>query len=573
MPNKTYHYRFIAENSVGETSATTTPSPPTPWSIWSTTPVRTPWRASRRAPSACSTAAATSSSRRHGPAATTWSRTSSRADPFESYPDAQDRVLYGVKDGGIPGTGNPTNRGIDPYVAERDQAKGWQTRYVGIESNNPYATGPFSSNLLAAAADLKTFVFGGPEICDHCFADGSSGMPVRLPDGELVQGMAGSQSHPDAEEAGHIADPISADGKRLVFGSTSVFAPGATAGQATLYERDLTGSSPNTEVISTRSDGSAMTGDVGELGISSDGSRTVVAEEVGADADGNPLWHPFLHIRGSANSIDLTRGATTGVQVVGMTADGSTIYLSTLDQLPVDQPTQDTDESLDIYRAQVDGAGSLALELVTVKSDGSVSNDDSCETVGVPNTWNAIEGEESKCNAVPLAGGAGVAADDGAVFFVSPEQLEPGQGIKDQPNLYVVRPGLSRCRTSWPCSTTRSKSRARSRPSARSSTKASGTSKLPFPGEVTVDQSNQDVYALEVGQGEGNVYRLHADGTPHNFTAGPGAGTNHFAVSFTEIGSSNQMAVDNSPASVGTPLENALYVPLSQRGAGRRPER
>ena len=84
-----------------------------------------------------------------------------------------------------------------------------------------------------------------------------------------------------------------------------------------------------------------------------------------------------------------------------------------------------------------------------------------------------------------------------------------------------------------------------------------------FPGEVTVDQSNQDVYALEVGFGEGKLYRFHADGTPHNFTAGPGAGTNRFEVSFTELGSSNQMAVDNSPGSVGGPLENALYMPLS----------
>ena len=55
------------------------------------------------------------------------------------------------------------------------------------------------------------------------------------------------------------------------------------------------------------------------------GSRVVVAEEVGTDAGGNPLWHPFLHIRGSANSVDLTGGATTGVQIVGMTSDGSTV--------------------------------------------------------------------------------------------------------------------------------------------------------------------------------------------------------------------------------------------------------
>ena len=564
QPNTTYHYRFIAENSVGEDvgddrTFTTYPL---------VDQVNDP----------CPNALARKQTRSVGVldcrgyelVSAGWtggydvvSNLVPGQTPFESYPGAEDRVLYGVKDGGIPGTGNPTNRGIDPYVAERDDVAGWQTRYVGIESNNPYAPSPFSSTLLAAAADLDTFVFGGPEICAPCFADGSSGMPVRLPSGDLIQGMAGSQPQPAAEEAGHIASPLSADGTRLVFGSTSAFEPGATPGQATLYERELTGSDPNTELISTRADGSTMTGGVGELGISSDGSRVVVAEDEGTDADGNTLWHPFLHVRGSANSIDLTRGPTSGVYFSGMTADGSTIYLSTVDQLPVDQPVQDLDESLDIYRAQVDGAGSLTLELVTVGSDGTVSNDDGCETVGIPNAWNAVEGEDGKCNAVPLAGGAGLAAEDGTLFFVSPEQLEPGQGIENQPNLYVVGPGGSPA-PEFVSLLDNSLEKPGPLPTQRPLVTSSfGEAELEFPGELTIDQSNQDLYALEIGQGEGNVYRFKVDGTPHNFTAGPGAGTNKFALVFTEIGSSNQMAVDNSAASVGTPLENALYVPFS----------
>jgi len=76
-------------------------------------------------------------------------------NPFEAFPDAGGRVLYGVKDGGIPGTGYPTNRGIDPYVAERGE-NGWSTRYMGIPSNNPYAKAPFSSTLTGASADLST---------------------------------------------------------------------------------------------------------------------------------------------------------------------------------------------------------------------------------------------------------------------------------------------------------------------------------------------------------------------------------------------------------------------------------
>src|SRR5262249_49588037 len=120
----------------------------------------------------------------------------------------------------------------------------------------------------------------------------------------------------------------------------------------------------------------------------------------------------------------------------GMTPDGSTVFFRTLDHLPVDQPFADEDESIDIYRAKVDDAGDLNLELVSVKSDGSVSNNDSCIPPGdIP--WNSDTEEEDKCHAVAFSGGAGVASD-GSFFFVSPEQLEPGSGVADQPNLYMV---------------------------------------------------------------------------------------------------------------------------------------
>jgi hypothetical protein len=564
QPNTTYHYRFIAENVVGEEIGEDKTF--TTYALVDLVNDPCPNALARKQ----TQAGGLLDCRAYELASAEWtggydvvSNIIPGETPFDGYPDAPDSVLYGVKDGGIPGTGNPTNRGIDPYVAERDEAGRWRTRYVGIESDNPNASGPFSSALLAAAADLKTFVFGGPDICSPCFPDGSSGMPVRLPSGELVQGMAGPQAHPNAIEAGHVASPLSADGKHLVFGSTSAFVPQATEGQATLYERDLTASGPNTEVISTRSDGSTMTGDVGELAISADGSRVVVAERVGTDAGGNPLWHPYLHIHGTADSVDLTDGPTSGVHFDGMTADGSTIFMSTDDQLPVDQPTQDEDESTDIYRAQVDEAGDLTLELVTVESDGSVSNDDGCEPPGEPTQWNAIEGQEGKCSAVPFAGGAGVAADDGTFYFVSPEELEPGKGIQNQPNLYVVRPGGSPAPHFVSLLDNSLEKPGPLSPQRPLISQEFGDAAFKIPGELAVDQSNQDVYALEVGFGEGNLYRYHANGTPHNFTAGPGAGTNHFEVSFTELGSWNQMAVDNSPVSAGGLLENAVYMPLS----------
>ena len=101
-------------------------------------------------------------------------------EPFGGYPDAQGRALYGIHSGAIPGPWNPTNRGVDPYLATRGQ-DGWTTEYVGIPADNPFAAAPFSSTLDEANATLATLAFSGDEICSPCFEDGSTGpLSVRL---------------------------------------------------------------------------------------------------------------------------------------------------------------------------------------------------------------------------------------------------------------------------------------------------------------------------------------------------------------------------------------------------------
>jgi hypothetical protein len=559
QPETTYHYRFVAENALGEVKG----------------PDRTftTYQLVDLVNDPCANALARKQTRAAGLldcrayelVSAGWtggydvvSSLVPGQTPFDGYPDATDKVLYGVKDGGIPGTGNPTNRGIDPYVAERSET-GWTTRYVGIPSDNPFATGPFSSTLAGATPDLSTFAFGGPDICSPCFDDGSSGVPVRMPDGELVQGMAGSESHPEAERAGFVPKPLTADGKHLIFGSTSAFVPGAVEGDATLYERNLEGA-PNTEIVSTDSSGEPMTGEVGELDVSSDGSRVVVAEKVGTDGAGNPLWHPYLHVRGTAESIDLAPGTTTGVYFNGMTRDGSTIFFSTVDRLPVAQATQDEDESIDVYRAEVGSGGNLTLDLLSVNSDGTASNYDGCEPPGEPNVWNAIEGE-GKCNTVAFAGGAGVAVEDGTFYFVSPEQLESGEGIENQANLYVVHPGGEPKPEFVALIDSSLEKPGPPAPTRPIVTEKFANAEWTIPGELTVDQSNGDLYVVEAGLGEGAVYRYAPNGAPDNFTAGPGEGTEKISGFTTGLGSINQIAVDNSPASAGGPLQNALYVP------------
>jgi hypothetical protein len=292
--------------------------------------------------------------------------------PFDQHPLAigPSQVLYGVHSGGIPGTGNPTNHGVDPYVATRGET-GWTTEYVGIPADNPFANGSFGSPLLEADASLDAFAFGGPDLCSPCFEDGSTGVPIRRPDGSLVQGMAGSMDPgPGAVPAGYVGRHLSADGNHFVFGSSSQFEPDANNnGDVTIYSRDLV--SGTTEVVSKDPETSAtMTGaGIGELDVSSNGRRVVFGREVGTDSAGNRYWHLYMSL-GGGQTVDLAPAPTAGDLYAGMTADGSKVYFTTADRLTED----DTDSSVDLYRADV-GSSSVSLERVST-GDGATGDVD-----------------------------------------------------------------------------------------------------------------------------------------------------------------------------------------------------
>ena len=176
-PNTIYYYRVVATNSVGTV--------PGPDKVFATQPFNESLEAS------CSNNLARQqtgsvqvldcrgyelASAAHAGGYDVESDLVAGQTPFAGFPQASNpsQVLYGVHNGAIPGvSGNPTNRGIDPYVATRG-ADGWTTEYVGIPADAPSGV-PFSSSLLGADAGLDSFVFGGPEICDPCFEDGTPG--------------------------------------------------------------------------------------------------------------------------------------------------------------------------------------------------------------------------------------------------------------------------------------------------------------------------------------------------------------------------------------------------------------
>ncbi|HEY5976910.1 MAG TPA: hypothetical protein VIT85_03550 [Solirubrobacterales bacterium] len=460
---------------------------------------------------------------------------------LDAYPRAADKVLFSMHFGVPPGiAGSPTNLGLDPYVSELGP-NGWTTRYVGLPADGMEDDGAFGSPLLEATPTLGKFAFGGKDICDPCFADGTTNIPLRLEDGDLVEGMAGSLD-PLGERSQSVRKAFSADGSHLVFGSEAQYEAEGSA-EGSIYDRNL--ETDETQVVSTLPDGTTMAGgEVGGLDVSEDGGRILVGQRISIDTKGNEFWHLYMHIGDDPESVEITPGVTDGVLFDGMSEDGSRVFFTTWDNLG-----GDTDESADVYEAFVDGSGNATVRPISIK-DGSISNDDSCTPSNEPDSWNAITGD-GKCSAVAFAGGAGLAEDEGSFYFLSPELLDGGQGEQNQANLYVVGPGGD---PEFVTVMDSSVGNEDPTPPDHPIENPSFIKGLNKADTIAVDQTNGDIYVSQ--QGNGTLARFTSTGTPKNFTEGPGAGTNK--IEGIPFGSSeSQIAVDSAPTS---PLKGTLYL-------------
>src|SRR5262249_36538868 len=134
QPNTTYYYRVVATNSVGTVAG--------PDKVFATQPFNATLndacsnklaRQQTGAPQLLDCRPFDLVSAAHAGGYDVESNLVPGQTPFAGYPRAENpsQVLYGVHNGAIPGvSGNPTNRGIDPYVATRG-SHGWSTSYVG----------------------------------------------------------------------------------------------------------------------------------------------------------------------------------------------------------------------------------------------------------------------------------------------------------------------------------------------------------------------------------------------------------------------------------------------------------
>ena len=456
--------------------------------------------------------------------------------PLDAYPQAEGRLLYSMHFGVLPGVaGSPTNDGLDPYLAIRGN-EGWTTTYVGLPANGMADAGAFGSPLLGADAGLETFAFGGKKVCEPCFADGSTNVPLRRPDGTLEEGMAGSLN-PAGEPTGEVRQPLSEDGSHFVFGSEQPYESVGNNGSVSIYERDL--NTNTTQVVSTMPNGSTMTGEVAELDVSNDGSRVLVGKVVGEDAAGNKLYDLYMHVGNSADSIQVA-DAPSGVIFDGMTGDGGMVYFTTTDQL-----AGDTDHSADLFRTEVGSTSPAPISRVSTGSEGT-GNTDSCEPVV---NWNVASGGPN-CSVVAVAGGGGVARDDGTVYFISPEKLDgAGNGTENQPNLYVERPGGS---PHYVGEIDSSIGKPPPQPPAHPVVSTNFVTGLSQPEGLAVDQETGAIYVAETGAGR--ISRFDSSGAPLKFPEGPGAGTNHIPDSGM-YSTESEIAVDSS----GGVLDGTIY--------------
>ena len=457
--------------------------------------------------------------------------------PLDAYPRAKDSLLYSLHFGVIPGiAGSPTNHGLDPYVATRGP-EGWSTRYVGVPADGMADKGAFGSPLLGADADLSTFAFGGEDICDPCFEDGSTDIPLRMPDGSLRKGMGGSSG-----PVGEVREALSEDGSRLFFGAEEALAPDGPDGAPAIYARDLRTDVDPVELISTDSAGDPLSGEVAQLDTTADGERTVIGRVVGEDGLGNKRYDLYLHDAGTLESV-LVADTPSGVLYAGMSADAGRVFFTTSDAI-----AGDGDTSADLFRADVGSSATATVTRVSTGSEGT-GDTDACTPI---TDWNVLSGGPD-CSVVAIAGGAGVGGD-GSAYFVSPEKLDgAANGESDQANLYVVHEGEG---PRFVGTLDSSLGKPGQQPPIHPPVTENLIEGLEEAEGMAVDQDNGDIYISERGEG-GRISRYTAAGAPKKFTAGPGAGSHRIPNSGIGGGGETSIAVDSS----GGLLDGAVYVP------------
>ena len=399
-------------------------------------PAPTRTSASRRVRRSCSTVAPTSSSPPPTRVGMTSSPTSSRArnrrKRSRARPTGSCTPCTGARSRASPATRRTTGTTHTSQPGARmDGPRGtW-----GFPPNGMPSDLPFGSPLLGADLNLSTFAFGengdGTPICDPCFDDGSVNVPLRDGDAPIAKGMAGSLNPAADPAVGAVREPVSGDGTHLIFGTTAKFeSDGNSNGDVTIYDRNLlTGA---THVVSKTPGGATMTGTgIAELAVSERRiARPHRPARLHRPDDRQPVLAP-LHERRRRRQQHRPDAELARRRPLRRD-DGRRIQ--GLLQRRIRRPERVRHERRPLPRRR------RRLERHPDPGLDRHRRQRATPTPAAPSShWNNAAGADN-CDVVAFAGGAGVAAGDGTVFFLSPEELD-GSGTAGEPNLFVARPG------------------------------------------------------------------------------------------------------------------------------------
>ncbi len=395
------------------------------------------------------------------------------------------RFAFGGILGEIPEAGGepPDVRG-DLYVATRSDT-GWTTRYVGppatktlIGNGPPYEAGYIQDSPAGVLTDLKMDQFMDWDDPYNGIAGPGEG-PIsyapflRDPAGHLLGRLPTNLGVvPGGEEVGEqLTGSVkpSPEFNHYFFSSTSAlsFAIGSlNHAPGSAYDDNL---EENTvTLVSKMADGAPIEEGGGEFiafpGVSTDGSHILMSTGYSCSSECDPNYdfrgssfstyhvnaerHLFMRV-GGGQGITYAIAPGHTVHYVGMTPDGSKVYFTSGEKLS----SEAEDSSSNLYmwseRGELEGK---PLTLISKPNGSSGTGTPVCP----PTNWT------TECGAVPylnatarflpdsiLRGGPGgdglsdnaIAAENGDIYFYSPQQLDGTNGVLGQHNLYDYRGG------------------------------------------------------------------------------------------------------------------------------------
>ena len=384
------------------------------------------------------------------------------AVPSVGHPTSPSRIAYVAFFGAIPDTGPTLGTGGDQYVATRTDS-GWKTRVVSLPPTEAFIVGgpPYSGQPtegLETDLSMERFMSWniGKQRNWHVADPTRSFAPYIFdPVGNVIGRYPTNLADiPEGEKfVGQVR--ASQDLNHFIFNSDIPFVAGGLPGD--IYDNNVT--TGTTEIISRDPNGAPFSGTPIEFSI--DGSHILMSATPHPMCDafgGCPqIQRTAFYMRLGGQTYDVTRGELAEYQQ--MTRDGSMVYFMTTAQLTPD----DTDTSDDLYLWRDDDT----ITRVSKGDSGNAGDTDSlCNATWTENcnvapiaTYDQVDagqGASSRAHFFwrearnPAHGGGNgysdnfVAGHSGDVYFLTPETLEAGRGVRSRHNLHVYRPSVDR---------------------------------------------------------------------------------------------------------------------------------